>query len=177
MSNTQTLDAMRMPLICLLEELAAVLNSLSDEQYTRKLSQVFDSSVANHVRHELDHVSAYLVGVSTADLNYDRRQRGTDVETSRAAAIDQIRRLTEQLRNLPDDIPLDRPIQLNVLLSADAPPVDTTTTAAREAAFVVSHTVHHNAIISVMVNMLGGKLPPRFGYAPSTLAYLRDQND
>jgi hypothetical protein len=38
-------------------------------------------------------------------------------------------------------------------------------------AFVLSHTIHHNAIIGVMANTLDIPLPARFGYAPSTIAH------
>jgi hypothetical protein len=46
------------------------------------------------------------------------------------------------------------------------------TTVGREFAFVLSHTVHHNALIAVIAKLLGVQVPERFGYAPSTLAYL-----
>jgi hypothetical protein len=42
----------------------------------------------------------------------------------------------------------------------------------RELAFVLSHTVHHNALIAVMALTLGVSIPDRFGYAPSTIAHL-----
>jgi hypothetical protein len=42
----------------------------------------------------------------------------------------------------------------------------------RELAFVLSHTVHHNALIAIMAQTLGVPVPARFGYAPSTIAYL-----
>ena len=50
-------------------------------------------------------------------------------------------------------------------------------TVGRELAYVLSHTIHHNAIIGSMVKALGGVLPERFGYAPSTVrhAHLQSQ--
>ena len=55
--------------------------------------------------------------------------------------------------------------------SVDLPPVDVPTSPGRELAFVLSHTVHHNALIRVMVKLLGADVPADFGYAPSTLAH------
>jgi uncharacterized damage-inducible protein DinB len=46
------------------------------------------------------------------------------------------------------------------------------TTVGRELAFVLSHTVHHNALIAVMARTLGVPVPDLFGYAPSTIAHL-----
>ena len=56
--------------------------------------------------------------------------------------------------------------------SADLPPLEADTTFVREVVFVLSHTVHHNALIGVMAKTLGVPLPPYFGYAPSTIAHL-----
>lgn len=59
------------------------------------------------------------------------------------------------------------------MLSADGPTRAMRSTVARELLFVVSHTVHHNAIIGAIAALLGVRTPERFGYAPSTIAYLR----
>jgi uncharacterized damage-inducible protein DinB len=56
-------------------------------------------------------------------------------------------------------------------LAADAEPVEVDTSIGRELAYVLSHTIHHNAIIGAMVKTLGGALPQRFGYAPSTIRH------
>jgi uncharacterized damage-inducible protein DinB len=54
----------------------------------------------------------------------------------------------------------------------EMPSVEVETTVGRELVFVLSHTVHHNALIAVMARTLGVSVPDRFGYAPSTLAHL-----
>ena len=41
-------------------------------------------------------------------------------------------------------------------------------TLARELAFVVSHTIHHQAIIAVLLALHGHAVPERFGHSPST---------
>jgi uncharacterized damage-inducible protein DinB len=41
-------------------------------------------------------------------------------------------------------------------------------TRARELAFVVSHTIHHQAIIALLMSFQGLAVPAQFGYAPST---------
>ncbi|MEM7623450.1 MAG: hypothetical protein AAF235_09640, partial [Planctomycetota bacterium] len=48
----------------------------------------------------------------------------------------------------------------------------TPSSLGREAAFVLSHTVHHCAMIAVMARSLRIAVPERFGYAPSTVAHL-----
>jgi uncharacterized damage-inducible protein DinB len=154
-----------------LRQLAAVVAALSDEQYRQKPVGVVSASAGGHVRHSLDHVAALLAGVPTGSVDYDRRQRGTAVETDRAAALDALGRLEQQLLASPL-APEHRPLRLAVTVSSAVPPAEVHTTVGRELAFVLSHTVHHNALIAVIAATLDVHVPERFGYAPSTIAYL-----
>ena len=158
------------PLVRLLDELCRVVGGLSDAQYVRKPVGVMPSSVGGHVRHWLDHVGALLASIDTGRLSYDHRERGTSVETERWAALAAIAQMAVRLRDLPASV-LDRPLDVEILLSADGEPQTFGSTVGRELAYVVSHSVHHNAIIGAMVQTLGGRVPPRFGYAPSTIAH------
>jgi uncharacterized damage-inducible protein DinB len=156
----------------LLDELAEVIERLSDDAYARKPVGVMPSSVGGHVRHSLDHVRALLAAADTGQLNFDHRDRGTAVESCRTTAMAEIAVLRAGLMNLHADL-ADRPVRLRCLVSADLPAMELDSTWGREAAYVVSHTIHHNAIIAAMVKTLGAWLPDRFGYAPSTTAYQR----
>jgi uncharacterized damage-inducible protein DinB len=156
------------PIMQLLDELAQVVAALSDEQYVMKPVGVMPSSIGGHVRHSLDHVRALLAAAATGRLDYDRRDRGTPVEASRWAALDGIRQLIDELGAMPEGL-IDRPLVMVLMMTAQDPPVEMRSTVAREAGYVVSHTIHHNAIIGAMVKTLGAWLPARFGYAPSTI--------
>jgi uncharacterized damage-inducible protein DinB len=158
------------PLIVVLRQLADVIGAMTDEQYQRKPVGVVASNVGGHVRHCLDHVEALLAGVREGELSYDRRRRGTDVETSREAALNALRRQERELLSACWD--LGRRLRLLALVSSSLPPSEVETTVGRELAFVLSHTIHHNALIAVMAHTLGVPVPDRFGYAPSTLAHL-----
>ena len=48
-------------------------------------------------------------------------------------------------------------------------------TPGRELGFVLSHTVHHNALIAVIAAAVGAAVPPGFGYAPATVAHHRSR--
>jgi uncharacterized damage-inducible protein DinB len=158
------------PLVRLLDEMCHVVGGLSDAQYVQKPVGVMSSSIGGHVRHWLDHVSALLASVETGRLSYDHRERGTSIETDRWAALAAITQLAVRLRDLRAS-DLDRPLDVESLLAADDEPQTFGSTVGRELAYVVSHSVHHNAIIGAMVQTLGGRVPPRFGYAPSTIAH------
>ena len=159
------------PLIAVLDQLSDVIHRLSDEQYAQKPIGVITSSIGAHVRHCLDHVRELLRIAHSRELDYDRRQRGTDIETRRSDALELIGVLRQQLADLPPEL-WRRPVRVSTMLASDRPPVRVRSTVAREVAFVLSHTIHHHALIGVMVKSLGGSLPEKFGYAPSTVAHL-----
>jgi uncharacterized damage-inducible protein DinB len=46
--------------------------------------------------------------------------------------------------------------------------VSLTTSLARELVFALQHTIHHQAIVAVLLHEQGIAAPAEFGYAPST---------
>jgi uncharacterized damage-inducible protein DinB len=158
-------------LIRVLRELAEFVASLSDAQYTGPTNGSQSSSIGSHVRHSLDHVTALLAGANGGAVDYDQRRRGTDVETSRRKAFDRIAELEAELTCIGEDA-LDKPLVVVGLMTADGPPIRTRSSIARELLFVLSHTIHHNAMIATAAKKLGASVPPRFGYAPATIAFL-----
>lgn len=169
--GARRLSQATMPLCSLLRQLAAVVAKLNDAQYTQKPVGVVPSSVGGHVRHCLEHVRTLLNAVESGGLDYDSRQRGTPVENSRCSAISEIDELVSHLQHLSGDV-IDRTLSMSVILASDSEPIPVHTTVGRELAFVLSHTVHHNALVGAMVKTLGGWLPDRFGYAPATLKHM-----
>jgi uncharacterized damage-inducible protein DinB len=160
------------PLIALLNQQSAVISQLPDAHYTQNPVGVIHSSIGGHVRHCLDHVRLLLDAIDSGQINYDHRRRGTSVESSTQAALAQIDEFVQTLDALDNDELLDAPLRMTVLLSPDEPPVVVRSTVGRELAYVLAHTIHHNALIAAMVRTLGGWLPERFGYAPSTIKSL-----
>jgi hypothetical protein len=158
-------------IVAVLRQLRGLLHQTSPEQYVMKPVGVVNSSIAGHVRHCLDHVATLLAGAITGTMDYDDRQRGTDVERSRLTAIGVI---DQQIHGLDyvRACPLDQPISLEVLMSATGRATTVETTLGRELAFVLSHTIHHNALVAVIAGLLDIPVPDRFGYAPSTLAHM-----
>ncbi|MBL8880658.1 MAG: DinB family protein [Phycisphaerales bacterium] len=155
-----------------LAQLREALELVSDAQYTTRPVGNFDSSIGGHVRHCLDHIASICSAQSADTLDYDLRERGTAVECDRSCALREIDRLSRALEHWNDEN-ADRGIRLAVTLSGDGARAMVDSTLGRELAFVHSHTIHHNATIASMARTLGAALPDRFGYAPATLAYLR----
>lgn len=158
------------PMTRLLAEMVSVLSGLEDPHYVRKPVGRFTSSIGAHVRHCLDHYRALLASVSSGVLDYDHRARNTEIEHDRQAAITEIGRLVSEIELLTLD-DLHRPLELTARLSMDAEPVRVSSTVGREVGFVVSHSIHHNAILVAMLLELGVHPPHQMGYAPSTIAH------
>jgi uncharacterized damage-inducible protein DinB len=149
-------------LMGLLDQLAALLLRLDDGQYRSARARDVSGSVGGHIRHSLDHVAALVRGFESGEVDYDARVRGTAVESCREAARDEIGRLLARLESIAGYSP-DTPVWVNVSTPDLAP-----STLARELAFVSSHTIHHFALVALLLHDMGVRVPPRFGYAPST---------
>ncbi len=161
-------------LASLLRQLAEVVGAMSDEQYTRKGLAHVEGSAGGHVRHSLDHVDALMGSLSTGCVDYESRERGTDIETNRDAAVTKLQTLAERLAAIDLD-DMAQPVRVIVRFMSDRPTIATGSSFGRELAFVLSHTIHHDALIAVIARDLGIELPTYFGYAPSSVAFLKQQ--
>lgn len=149
-----------------LRSLRDVLDGMSADVY-RSVTSRSSGSIGEHVRHCLDHARALLTGTSRGELSYDARVRGTRIETDPQAASIEIAMLSVALRRL-DGVPADTPIRLQAIAERGAPPANLGTTVGREITFVIQHTIHHCAVIALLLERCDIAVPPQFGYAPST---------
>ena len=151
-----------------LGQVAGVVGALSEGAYTAPGPRGVSGSVGAHVRHCLDHVLALEQALVTRHIDYDARQRGGRTETDRRAAIDAIDGARARVAAL-DDRWLAQLVQVRTQIAPDGSYVLTRSTMGRELAFVISHTIHHNATINVLLHQQAElDLPTGFGYAPST---------
>jgi hypothetical protein len=149
-----------------LRSLRTVVDGMSVDVY-RSVPSRSSGSIGEHVRHCLDHVRALLTGTSVGAVSYDARLRGTRIETDPRAAGIEIAMLSVALGGL-DALPPDTPVRLQAVAQHGARPSDLGTTVGREIAFVIQHTIHHCAVIALLLERCDIPVPPRFGYAPST---------
>jgi uncharacterized damage-inducible protein DinB len=154
-------------LVRLLDQLRDVIEQLPDSTYAEVPAGARSGSLGAHVRHCLDHSTAFLEGVSAGALSYDRRSRGTAIETRRASALARIETLASALIDLDPRV-LDRPLRLDVQLDPAGAACSVISTAGRELAYVISHTVHHHATMAVLLSDRETSLPDRFGVAAAT---------
>lgn len=151
-----------------------LLAQLDDAEYTRKLLVAFNASIGGHYRHCLDHFRSLLDAAASGDLNYDHRERGTLIEHDRFAALNATRELREGYERL-DPLVLNRSLQVTCKTSyATNGSQASSSTVGREIMYAVAHAVHHFALIGIMAGIMGLKMPPGFGVAPSTRKHQKE---
>lgn len=152
----------------MLEQCASFVRLLTDEAYMRPSARMFGSTVGQHVRHALDHFESACAGLEGETIVYDRRARGTAVETSREAALELIGRLTGRIGGVGVS-QASRPVLVEVMLSAGGDEARLESTLARELAFASHHAIHHHAMMASLGLEMGVSCPAGFGKAPATL--------
>ena len=154
-------------LTVLLEQLRDVITLLPAPAFRAQPAARVSGSVGEHVRHCLDHVSSLAEAVGGEELSYDHRRRGTTVEKDPTTAVNEIERILRRLDRLTVGS-LDEPVRLTALLHPEHASFAIRSTVARELAFVIQHTIHHFALIAVLLEWQGWHVPHGFGVAPST---------
>lgn len=168
--STTTVPWSTAPLAQLMTQLGDLVQGLDETQYNAKPESTRCGAIGGHVRHVLDHLVAWLGGVDTGVVNYDDRQRETDIETDPVAALHAIKHHTARLAEVGDEALADN-VRVMTSMTSCGSLVELPSSHARELAFVFSHTIHHNAIIGTIARALSVDLPDNFGTAPSTIAY------
>ena len=162
-----------------LEQGRQLLATLDDDLYRRSGGQRSDgrprsASIGAHLRHVIDCFRCFLHGLETDRIDYDARQRQPEIETDRATAEATLAEIANALEGLEGESPR-RPVEVKVDAEAWSDP-DLHwqgSTLGRELQFLLSHTVHHYALIALILRSHGHDPGADFGVAPSTLEFER----
>lgn len=154
-----------------------LVRALDDEAYTKNAPTLALSGVGPHLRHVVDFYERFLAALESAPtddgpysirIDYDARDRDPRLETDPQHAVGVLERAIERLRAV-----VDHPAGANdttLQVRGDGSPW-TDSTVSRELQSLVSHTVHHYALIAIAVRSQGGEPETEFGVAPSTLRH------
>ena len=160
--------------IFLLEQGLELIEQLDDDLYSNSLPPFFNYGVGSHFRHVLDFYNCFLAGLERVRVDYDTRERDDLIEKDRLAARARIRTIIDFLLEL--SATEDQKAVLVRMEDATAgidPCRWSSSSLRRELQFLLSHTVHHYALIALMLRLKGFVTPEEFGIAPSTLAHWR----
>jgi hypothetical protein len=151
------------------------LLGLTAENYQVVIKPHFASSAGTHMRHILDHYLALQDGLNQGLVNYNKRNRFSNVESCPQTALlawQKIEQWLKEVSLLDADFPLTIACETSVNKTQNT---YTKSTLARELVFVSSHAVHHFSLLAVINSLLGNIDEDNFGIAPSTATYLRQQ--
>ncbi len=154
----------------------ALLDRLTPTQYTAKHPACFNNSLGGHMRHNLDHFTCLLAGQPARRVDYDARTRDQLVETDPQHAANRLREVAHELTAFNgDDLTGELSIKMDCGTELPESQAWARSTLRRELQFLLSHTIHHYALVAVMCHELGVALDPAFGVAPSTQHFQQKQ--
>jgi hypothetical protein len=157
--------------LAFLQQARDLVQRLSSQTFGRSGPAVHGSSVGAHLRHILDHYASLLAGWPARRIDYDARERDARTEIDREAALLRISEIMEKLaalRTAEDDTVM---VKMDCGENTDPESWWVSSTLRREYQYLVSHTIHHFAIIRFILAAQGIDPGPTFGVAPSTLRH------
>lgn len=143
-----------------------LLLGISDEVFAARPGS--DSSIGAHMRHIIDRYQCFFNGLESGCIDYDDRRRGTRVETEVSIAAGAIAEAQGRFRQLRSG-PSREKIVISELVHYDGEPTRATSTLDRELMGLITHSIHHLAIIALLARASDHPVPPNLGKAPSTI--------
>jgi uncharacterized damage-inducible protein DinB len=161
-----------------LEQGIELIRSLDDAIFVSCPESPFPGGIGAQVRHCVDFYDCLLGSMVGGRVDYARRGRDPRTETDRAHALERLRELIGALERL-DATRAQRELWVRSEAAPDAEEEHAWTRSSmrRELEFLLSHTIHHYALIVVLLRLHGHKTPAGlegFGVAPSTERHWRE---
>lgn len=151
---------------------ARLVGALDAELFAQGAEPLARSGIGAHVRHVIDCCQAFVDGAPSGRVDYDARRRDPRVERDPRRAVRLLSALCERLASAA----LDGDQELRVRSDEPGAGPDEgwqRSTVGRELRYLVSHTVHHYAIVALLLRHAGRDPGADFGVAPSTLSHWR----
>ncbi len=159
---------------CLINSLLQITDILTATQNLPKDKATdfyITSNAGKHVRHVLDHILTFIPSIETGVLDYNRRNRDSDVETNWQAAQTQLEDILKTLNTLEiNDTKLDVISEIDTCSTKND---RFTSNVPREVLYLINHTMHHAAYIKLLAKNCGVDLPDNIGVAPATATHIR----
>ena len=142
-----------------------LMNRIDTAAYTRASAR--SGSVGAQFRHNLDFVNSFLKGLISGKIDYELRERDPLVETDRRYAAAKFAAAIGTLCKLRQT-----DLEKTVLVRSEADEgLFHSSAGSRELEFMLSHTVHHHALIAEKLEAARVRVAREFGVAPSTLKF------
>jgi hypothetical protein len=148
-----------------------LLGQIDDQTFLRAIPPMFNYGIGSHIRHCLDFFSCFLAGLAARRIYYDSRERHEALEKDRGAAVQKTETLIQHMSELTI---ASEPLVVSVRLEDAAGQQQWShSSIARELQALKSHTIHHYALIAVLLRLQGIEPPEEFGISTATLRQRR----
>ena len=127
------------------------------------------SSIGAHVRHIVDRYQCFFNGLDSGCIDYDDRKRGTAAETDVNVAVHSLAGTRGRLDRFDADA-YAAEISVRELVHYHGEPATTASTLERELMGLITHSIHHLAIIAMIARSCSFPVQKNLGKAPSTIA-------
>ena len=148
-----------------------ILSQIKQGDYNTSLATLKNASIGKHVRHILEFYECLLFNNFNNIVNYDTRKRNLLLEENVEYTKDFISKIIDSLSKIEDNSTI-------LLMSTyQEQTISMESSMYREITYNIEHTVHHLAIISIAIPIHFDyiNLSVNFGYADSTIQYLKSQ--
>jgi uncharacterized damage-inducible protein DinB len=148
----------------------ALLDQVGDERYAARVAVAYNASIGGHMRHIIEHYLSFLNGLEDGAVDYENRARDPLIESCPAYASDTLAAIADRLEELAGAEwgETGRALRVHAETSDDTA---ADSSVLRELEFLLSHTIHHYALVAMMARLQGCEPDPGFGIAPSTLKH------
>ena len=156
--------------VAVIDQGVRLLEQLGHERYATRVAICYNASIGGHLRHIIEHYQSFLCGYESGAIDYENRARDPLIEGNCAYAAASLATIANSLKAL--DLP-SMPVTSGY--RAETASAVACTSVLRELEFLLSHTVHHYALVAVMARLQGCEPESGFGIAPSTLKFQQAQ--
>ncbi len=143
---------------------------ISSIHFTHAHPPLYKRGVGPHLRHCMEHYELFLEGVESGSVDFDQRQRREDPQNDPRAMARWIRELIQGLENVDPNV-LSKPLRVKMDCGSEIADPWSGSSVLRELQFLISHTVHHFALVRMILLDQGVDVGADFGVAPSTLKH------
>jgi len=148
-----------------------ILSILSQEHYGHDVKG--SSSIGAHIRHILDRFHCFFTGQADSSIDYDARKRDQEIEQNLEAARFALASVTRRIDRFREFQGYHEPVLVKESVLPSRPAVEISSTVERELMGLITHSIHHLAIIALLAKSYGHQVDKDFGKAPSTIVYER----
>ena len=154
----------------LLNQLKEIVAQCKEEDFSKPLPELSNSTFGQHVRHTLEFFLCLFDAKNEKRINYDNRKHDKFIETDKKLAISVMDSIVVLLGEEVEDFPIL--FEANYTLK-EGEVQQMQSSFYRELAYNIEHAIHHMALLKVAVNqsLQYISLPEHFGVATSTVRY------